>query len=146
MKTRSPSLPLASDAAAPALRRPRLTRRQVVQERARQDATRPGRFDPRKYALPARPKREKIAAPAADAGTGVALDADATEAAPALTATLTPARTPPPLRPLVLPRPLVRAGGEDYRQHPSRLTPQQREAYWAAPVQPAAATRQAREE
>jgi len=44
----------------------------------------------------------------------------------------TPTINPPPMRPLVLARPMVRAGGEDYRQFPSRLTPARFEAYWAA--------------
>jgi len=141
MKSRPPSPATAADApAAPALRVPRLTRRQTAQERARQGAARPGRFDPRKYALPVRQKPEQATM------TDVGSSADSATASAVSETSLTPARTPPPVRPLVLPRPLVRAGGEDYRQHPSRLTPQQREAYWAAPAQPAATTRQAREE
>ena len=37
----------------------------------------------------------------------------------------------PRMRPLVQARPLVRAGGEDYREHPSRLMPECWEPYWA---------------
>jgi hypothetical protein len=35
------------------------------------------------------------------------------------------------MRPLVPARPLVRAGGEDFREHPSRLMPECWEPHWA---------------
>jgi hypothetical protein len=37
----------------------------------------------------------------------------------------------PRMRPLVPARPLVRAGGEDFREHPSRLMPECWEPHWA---------------
>ncbi|MDB5807875.1 MAG: hypothetical protein JWN73_5197 [Betaproteobacteria bacterium] len=138
MTTRKTAL-LATPAApgtGPALRVPRLTRRQSIRERARKKAARTSSFDPNKYRLRARAKRDAAATTATTTATKPA-------AAPART----PARTsPPPLRslltvpPLVLARPLVREGGEDYRLHPSRLLPNTREAYWAG-SQPGAVLR-----
>ena len=117
-KTATPALALLPS--TPALRVPRLSHRQAVKERARKAAARANSFDPLQYTLRAKAKRDHAAARNTAAPGG-----------PADRAAAPPTLAPRLLRPLVLARPLVREGGEDYRRHPSRLTPQTREAYWA---------------
>ncbi|HEY4371622.1 MAG TPA: hypothetical protein VGN52_06845 [Burkholderiales bacterium] len=137
--------------AAPSLRVSHSARRQALRERDSTPVNERGRFDPRKYEV--RPKTQRQAAARAHAAgidpliakfKAALAHADPPRAAPTVAAPrITPTINPPPLRPLVLARPQVRAGGEDYRQHPSRHTPQVREAYWAAQDAPPAAKLQA---
>lgn len=131
---------------APALRVSHAARRQAARQHEVAPVNQRGRFDPRKYAI--RPKTQRDAAARAHAaGIDPAIahfkaalaHATAHATAPAGAGPrITPTINPPPLRPLVLARPQVRAGGEDYKQHPSRLTPQVREAYWGAQEAPPA--------